>query len=100
MNGGIVPDHVRVELDGTTSEAWRCSADVLFGTGAPDLAAKLIRRYPGCLVVSLRDGSGRCVTLVRAAGGGVVVRVHSGVGSACAHAVLVSLLYGQLVAGD
>jgi hypothetical protein len=48
--------------------------------------------------VSLRDGTGRCVTLVRAAGG-VAVRVHRGVGGRCAHAVLASRLYARLVTG-
>lgn len=98
MRGGTLPDHVRVELDGAASEAWRCCADVLFGTGGPRQAAELMHRYPGCLLVSLRDGTGRCVTLVRAAGG-VAVRVHCGVAGRGAHAVLASRLYARVVAG-
>lgn len=58
-------DLVLVSLDAAGREVRRRCADVLYGAGDPALAEELLARYPGCLLVSVRDGSGRCVTLSR-----------------------------------
>ena len=58
-------DLVLVSLDAASREVRRRCADVLYGAGDPALAEELLARYPGCLLVSVRDGSGRCVTLSR-----------------------------------
>ncbi|NUS12821.1 MAG: hypothetical protein HOY69_15700 [Streptomyces sp.] len=99
MSGGPVPDHVRRELGGSASEAWLRCADVIYGRGGPLRAAAVLRRYPGCLLVSLRDGGGRCVTLVRAGRGRVAVHVHTGINERHDHAELVARLYARLVGG-
>ncbi len=105
MSGQLLPDHVRVDLDAVSCEAWRACADVLYGTGSPRSAVPLLRRYPGCLLVSLRDGRGWCVTLariVRADSEGALVcvlQVRTGVLSRRDHALLASRFYGRLVAG-
>ncbi|MCK7623143.1 hypothetical protein MUU72_08535 [Streptomyces sp. RS10V-4] len=63
----IVPDQdcVSVDLDRCPDEAWRQCADVLYGTGGPELARSLLGRYPGCLFVLLRAGSKGCVAAAR-----------------------------------
>ncbi|WP_327291910.1 hypothetical protein [Streptomyces sp. NBC_01198] len=105
MSGRLLPDHVRVDVDRVGSEARRACADVLYGTGDARDAAALMRRHPGCLLVSLRDGRGRCTTLVRhpAARRGAaevrVVRVRTRVLGRRTHALLASLLHARLVAG-
>lgn len=58
-------DPVLVSLDAAGREVRRRCADVLYGAGDPALAEELLARYPGCLLVSVRDGAGRCVTLSR-----------------------------------
>jgi hypothetical protein len=106
VNGPGLIDHVRVDLDSVSSEAWRGCADVLYGTGSPRSALLLLRRYPGCLLVSLRSGSGRCVTLVRSfpdrQGTGrnaehFVLHIRAGVQNRREHALLASVLYTRAV---
>jgi hypothetical protein len=99
VNGVPVPEHVRVDLDGAASESWRRCADVLYGSGTLPLAAALLVRYPGCLLVSLRDAGGDCVTLARTGGGRVDVRVRRGVRTREGHTAIVTGLYARLVAG-
>lgn len=99
MSGVPGPDHVGVDLDGAASEAWLRCADVLFGRGAPPRAAELLSRYPGCLLVSLRDADGRCVTLARVGAGRVEARVCGDVHGGRDHAALADRLYRRLVAG-
>lgn len=106
MNGPGLIDHVRVDLDSVSSDAWRGCADVLYGTGSPRSALLLLRRHPGCLLVSLRSSSGRCVTLVRSApgrqgtGGNAelcFLHIRTGVQSRREHALLASVLYTRAV---
>jgi hypothetical protein len=92
-------DHVSVDLDGPADEAWRSCADVLLGAGEPGLADALLRRYPGCLLASVRDEQGGCTAVMRT---GVRITVTCGNGpgpaiTAHAHAQLASLLHDWLV---
>lgn len=61
------PEHgpVVVDLDAGAGELRRRCADVLYGVGCEELAERVLARYPGCLVVSVRDAGGRCVTVTR-----------------------------------
>jgi hypothetical protein len=82
-----------MDLDDTSRESsWSC-ADVLYGTGVPERAAALLRRYPGCVLVSLRDAHGRCTTLSRWGGPIVLEPVRSG----SEHALAVAMLHQWLV---
>lgn len=94
MRGAPAWNHTRVSLDADVSEARRRCADVLYGLGAPELAASLLERYPGCLLVSVRDAAGRCVTLSRTGKRIVVTPVRGDL----EHALLASLLH-QWLAG-
>ncbi|MEU1784379.1 hypothetical protein ABZ553_00280 [Streptomyces sparsogenes] len=77
-------------------------ADVLYGAGGPGHAARVLLRYPGCLLVTVRDadGGGRCVALAR--GGGAPVAVTAAGGppiSGREHALIASALHAWLEAG-
>src|SRR5262249_51654186 len=91
--GGPGPGPVRGGLGGGAPGAGGRCGDLLYGGGGPRLAADVLRRYPGCLLVSVRDGAGRCVTLLRGPGGRVTRHVHSGVGTRRDHTALVLALY-------
>ncbi|MBM9508649.1 hypothetical protein [Actinacidiphila acididurans] len=81
------------DLDGGADERRRRCADALYGTGNPDTAAMWLDRYPGCLIVSVRAATGRCVTITRT---GVRITVDP-VGSPRQHRLLVLLLHQWLV---
>ena len=85
-------DHVRINVDRAPCEARLRCADVLYGTGGPRRAAALLRRYPGCLLASVRDAGGRCVTLSRSGRRFTA----TGVRSEREHALLVSVLHRWL----
>ncbi|MER7410796.1 hypothetical protein [Streptomyces cacaoi] len=88
---GCVP----VDIDACGDEAVRECADVLYGSSAHS-ARELLRRYPGCLVVTLRHPDGSCCVVTRTGGRRVpppagrlpdaghrrlAVRVHAGLAS-------------------
>jgi hypothetical protein len=87
-------DHTRISLDDGGGERQRRCADVLYGLGSTERAAALLERYPGCLLVSLREPTGRCVTLSRTGRRIVVTPVRDDL----EHAALASLLH-QWLAG-
>jgi hypothetical protein len=89
----LLADHVRVDFDLVSDDTWLSCADVLYGTGGPELAEVLLRRYPGCLLVIVRAGAdGRCVAVGR---GGV--RIAAGrVRGAWEHGVLASVSHALL----
>lgn len=87
------PEALLVSLDACGDEVRRRCADVLYGLGDPALAERLLERYPGCLLVSLRDTAGRCVTLTRS---GRRITVAS-VAGAAEHVRLASALHRWLV---
>ncbi|GAA2085952.1 hypothetical protein GCM10009801_48020 [Streptomyces albiaxialis] len=90
-------DVVYVDLDAFRGERVRQCADVLYGTGRHDAVA-LLRRYPGCLCVTLRGPGGVCTAVTR---GGERARVATGARelSAGEHALLAALLHAWLVRG-
>lgn len=92
----VLPDHVRVDLDSDASAAWLECADVLYGTGEPAMAARVLDAHPGCLLASVRDRvDGRCTAAAR----GVPRTVEVGrVRDERDHALVVSALYRLLLA--
>jgi hypothetical protein len=96
VSGPTAPDHVVVDLDGGGHESQRRCADVLYGTGGPQLAEQLLERYPGCLLVCLRDARGRCVALSRT-GRQITVSTVPPVGKELEHAFLAAMLHRWLV---
>ncbi|WP_150130492.1 hypothetical protein [Streptomyces sp. 150FB] len=86
----LMADHVRADFDLVTDGTWLSCADVLYGTGGPELADGLLRRYPGALLVVVRDrGDGRCTAVTRDG-----ARIPAGrVRGAWEHAVLASVLH-------
>jgi hypothetical protein len=102
---GLTADHLLVDLDGAADEVARECADVLYGTGAagdgpadgPADCRRLLRRYPGCLLVTLRDAAGGCAVAVRG-GDGLVAGCDGGALSRGEHALFASFLHGWLVA--
>jgi hypothetical protein len=89
------------QIDTAGSAAWaRACADVLYGIGAPEHAARTLRRYAGCLLATARDAEdgGRCVAVAR--GGTPVAVTATGAGPACGreHALMASLLHAWLEA--
>ncbi|GAA2353098.1 hypothetical protein [Streptomyces cuspidosporus] len=98
--------HLRADLGGAADATTLTCADVLYGSvGDPGHAARVLRRYPGCLLTTVRDadgadGGGRCVALAR--GGGVPVAVTAAGGppiSGREHALIASVLHAWLEAG-
>jgi hypothetical protein len=89
----VEDEHLIVDLDTCADEAVRSCADVLYGTGCPELATELLRRYPGCMVVAVRDARGGCLCLSRD-GVRVVVAARSGAAMPVPEqALLASLLH-------
>lgn len=96
------PHAVRVSLNadgghtddetGAAETSRRC-ADILYGTGDPESARLLLERYPGCLLVSLRDARGRCVSVSRTGVCGTIAFVRDD----REHALLVSVLHQWLI---
>ncbi|MER6144735.1 hypothetical protein ABT174_32675 [Streptomyces sparsogenes] len=99
----LADGHLRVDLGGATEATTLTCADVLYGgVGDPRHAARVLRRYPGCLLATARDadGEGRCVALAR--GGGAPVAVTAAGGppiSGREHALIASVLHAWLEAG-
>ncbi|WP_141713027.1 hypothetical protein [Streptomyces sparsogenes] len=98
--------HLRVDLGGAADATTLTCADVLYGSvGDPRHAARVLRRYPGCLLATVRDadgadGGGRCVALAR--GGGAPVAVTAAGGppvSGREHALIASVLHAWVEAG-
>jgi hypothetical protein len=90
------PHMARVDPDAESAdrtETLRRCADILYGTGDPESATLLLERYPGCLLVSLRDARGRCVTVSR---GGMRSTI-SPVLNEHEHALIVSMLHQWLI---
>jgi hypothetical protein len=92
--GRGLSEHVRVDLDATPGEVARTCADVLCASGGPELAVTLLQRYPGCLLVSVRDDRSRCTVLTR---GGVRITAAP-VRSSDEQALLASMLHQWLIA--
>ncbi|WP_329130274.1 hypothetical protein OG552_06750 [Streptomyces sp. NBC_01476] len=93
---GPACDHVRVDLDGSPppDRTLLACADVLYGAGGPQAAARLLRRHPGCLLVSVRDEHGQCTTLTRT---GVLITAGPVRGGE-EHALFASMVHRWLVA--
>ncbi|MEU8348903.1 hypothetical protein [Streptomyces sp. NPDC048845] len=86
-------DCVAVDLDSRTDEGLRECADALYGTGCPALGGVLLRRYPGCLLVTLRGTPGghgdcRCPARSRSGRDCVAVVLRSGARIVVTHAPL------------
>lgn len=86
----LLADHVRADFDLVTDGAWLNCADVLYGTGGPELADGLLHRCPGALLVVVRDpADGRCTAVTRDG-----ARIAAGrVRGAWEHGVLASVLH-------
>ncbi|MEU1664574.1 hypothetical protein ABZ547_13330 [Streptomyces sparsogenes] len=99
----LADGHLRVNLGGAADATTLTCADVLYGSvGDPRHAARVLRRYPGCLLATVRDpdGGGRCVALARGAGAPVAVTAAGGPPlSGREHALIASVLYAWVEAG-
>ncbi|MEU7239146.1 hypothetical protein ACI2L4_06825 [Streptomyces sparsogenes] len=99
----LADGHLRVDLGGAADATTLTCADVLYSSvGDPGHAARVLRRHPGCLLVTVRDadGGGRCVALAR--GGGAPVAVTAAGArpvSGREHALIASALHAWLEAG-
>jgi hypothetical protein len=90
---------VRVDIDRCTDDAYAACADVLYGDGSFERARELLRRYPGCLVVLVREAcTGQCVAVMRTGLAGKVDPADGGPVGDDEFAALASALHAWLVA--
>lgn len=72
-------DCVCVDVDRCADEALTACGDVLYGAGRSGRARELLRRYPGCLIVVVREPrSGRGLAVTRTGPAATVCRVGGG----------------------
>lgn len=92
-------DHFAIDLDRRPDTGWLECADVVYGTGEPELADTLLRRCPGALLITLRDAGGSCVAVSRdGARIAVVFADGRGAPSSHEHRLIASLLHSWLAA--